>query len=582
MEHAAAQDALIGVTIGNYQVKAKLGAGGMGSVYLAEHPLIGKQVALKVLHAELSANQDVITRFFNEARAVNDIKHPNIVDIIDFGMLSQQGQNFVYFIMELIEGPSLAELLRREPSLPPERAFGIAWQICDALGASHAMGIVHRDLKPDNVMLIQRGRMRDFVKVLDFGIAKLTGNPGSHQTRTGVIMGTPAYMSPEQCEGRGNIDHRTDIYALGILLYRMLTGHVPFVGEGYGEVLVQHLTQQPAWPSSIHGGIPPHVEAVVMKALEKRPDARYPNMEELMKALVDPVGYVEGHGGLGGFLAGLITPGAVAPQAPVATTGSIPPFTPAPITAGFMTPVPGQLHTFPPGKSEKMTTLSSGASLMEAAPRAGSSRATLFAVTIVALLALVGGGIFLARQGDAPHAASAPEAPGEETAARIDDTGAAQPPAAGRDDTVAPAEGTATAPVKPTDGSGGAEAVAEVPPAPENVAPENVAPQNVPPQNVAVAIASKPDGAEVFVGSEDQPRGKTPLTIEFAPSEESVTLTLKRSGYKDSVQQITPREPAQFVWSLSRARGERRPSRQSDGDRPRRGIDDSVTLQPDL
>src|SRR5688572_28242511 len=297
-------DLLIGQTIGNYLVTQKLGEGGMGSVYLAEHPSIGKKVALKVLHSEFSTNQEVATRFFNEAKAVNDIGHPNIVDIIDFGII-QAGFNreqLVYFIMEYLGGLTLAQVIRAESPLAPERALAIALQVADALSASHRCGIVHRDLKPDNIILMQRGRERDFVKLLDFGIAKLTSDqPGSRRTRTGIVMGTPAYMSPEQCEGRGNIDHRTDCYALGIVLYEMITGRVPFIGEGYGEVLVQHLTQAPVAPSTIRGLIPPHVEQIVMKALEKRPEMRYPTMDEMMRGLADPVGYVEANGGIARF-----------------------------------------------------------------------------------------------------------------------------------------------------------------------------------------------------------------------------------------------------------------------------------------
>src|SRR5689334_5454072 len=298
-------DLLIGQTIGNYLVTQKLGEGGMGSVYLAEHPSIGKKVALKGLHSEFSTNQEVAARFFHEAKAVNDIGHPNIVDIVDFGSIQAGAGRHqpVYIIMEYLAGRPLWHLVRTEAPLAPERAWTIALQVDDALSASHKCGIVHRDLKPDNIILLQRGRERDFVKLLDFGIAKLTGGSamGSHRTRTGIVMGTPAYMSPEQCEGRDTVDHRTDVYALGIVLYEMLTGRVPFIGEGYGEILVQHLTQRPR-PLSQFRMLQPHVEQVVLKALEKRPDMRYPRMDEFMRAMSDPVGYVEANGGVGGFL----------------------------------------------------------------------------------------------------------------------------------------------------------------------------------------------------------------------------------------------------------------------------------------
>src|SRR5687768_1652639 len=172
--------------------------------------------------------------------------------------------------MEYLAGQSLSQLMRTKGPMPPERALGIALQVGDALAASHKCGIVHRDLKPDNIMLVRRHRESDFVKLLDFGIAKLTTDArgSQHRTRTGVVMGTPAYMSPEQCEGRGNIDHRTDVYALGCVLYEMMVGRVPFIGEGYGEILVQHLTQTPIPPSQFRM-MNAHVEAVVMKALEK-------------------------------------------------------------------------------------------------------------------------------------------------------------------------------------------------------------------------------------------------------------------------------------------------------------------------
>jgi serine/threonine-protein kinase len=332
---APAQDIIIGQTIGNYLVTQKLGEGGMGAVYLAEHPSIGKKVALKVLHSEFSSNEDVVTRFFNEAKAVNNIGHPNIVDITDYGIIQGLGkEHLVYFIMEYLGGVTLSKVIRTESPIAPERSLNIALQVADALAASHRCGIIHRDLKPDNIMLTSRGRERDFVKLLDFGIAKLTGGAaGSSKTRTGIVMGTPAYMSPEQCDGRGNIDHRTDVYALGIVIYEMLCGRVPFLGEGYGEVLVQHLTQPPVPPSQFRI-VNPHVEAVVLKALEKRVEMRYPTMEEMIRAISDPVTFVEQHGGLASFAHVQLMP-STAPMPDVRT--------PPPLTGPITTPQPGTL-----------------------------------------------------------------------------------------------------------------------------------------------------------------------------------------------------------------------------------------------
>ena len=178
---------LIGKSIGNYQIKAKLGEGGMGTVYLGEHPLIGKKVAIKVLLEEFASNEAVVSRFFNEAKAVNDIGHQNIVDIVDFGKVQDDGGEMVYFVMELLQGESLADRIKRKPLTPAETRYVIE-QCCDALFASHAKGIVHRDLKPDNIFLVKRGNDHNFVKLLDFGIAKLTGAGGQgSKTRTGAI-----------------------------------------------------------------------------------------------------------------------------------------------------------------------------------------------------------------------------------------------------------------------------------------------------------------------------------------------------------------------------------------------------------
>jgi serine/threonine-protein kinase len=280
----------VGQTIGNYKITAKLGEGGMGVVYQAEHPVIGKKVAMKAIHPELSRNADVISRFVTEAQAVNQIGHENIVDIADFGN-TPDGE--FYFVMELLQGEPLSERLKREGSLPPTRATLIATQIADALAASHEHGIVHRDLKPENVFLLARGGNRDFVKVLDFGLAKLTTTEGraTHKTRTGYLMGTPYYMSPEQCEGKAEIDHRSDIYSLGVLLFEMLTGKVPFGGEGYGEIIVKHITMPPPSVRSIVHDLRPDLDIVLYRALAKDRAQRFQSMSDLRDALADPEAY---------------------------------------------------------------------------------------------------------------------------------------------------------------------------------------------------------------------------------------------------------------------------------------------------
>jgi tRNA A-37 threonylcarbamoyl transferase component Bud32 len=307
----------VGQTIGNYTITAKLGEGGMGVVYLAEHPVIGRKVAMKAIHPELSRNPEVVSRFVTEAKAVNQIGNEHIVDIHDFGT-TPEGD--FYFIMEFLQGEALSDRLRREAVIEPSRALSIAAQVADALAASHAHGIIHRDLKPENIFLIHKGGTHDFVKVLDFGLAKLTlgDDKVSHKTRTGSVMGTPYYMSPEQCEGRPNIDQRADVYSLGVILFEMLTGKVPFGGDGYGEIIVKHITAPVPSPRAINPRLSAAHEAILLRALAKNRDERFRGMEDFRVALLNPERYaaapsiIPTPGPLAGYgIEKAITPGLV-------------------------------------------------------------------------------------------------------------------------------------------------------------------------------------------------------------------------------------------------------------------------------
>ncbi len=280
-----------GQSIGNYRILSKIGTGGMGAVYLAEHPLIGKRVALKVIHRELAGNRDVVSRFFQEARAVNKIGNEHIVEIHDFGV-TPEGDHF--FIMEYLEGRTLASILSRETALDIMRSLHVGAQIASALAAAHAAGIIHRDLKPDNVMVMPRLGDPDFVKVLDFGLAKVFSAATAVKTAAGVLLGTPQYMSPEACESKGDVDHRTDIYALGVLLFQMTTGVLPFDGESMGEVLIKQVTALPPVPRALNPAIPPSVEQILLRCLAKRLDARFATMLQLREALLDPEAYLRG------------------------------------------------------------------------------------------------------------------------------------------------------------------------------------------------------------------------------------------------------------------------------------------------
>jgi serine/threonine-protein kinase len=256
----------------------------MGAVYEARHTVIGKRVAVKVLLEKFLEKPELVARLLQEARLASSIGHENIVDVTDFGT-TIDGRAFV--VMEFLEGESLAQLVIRDAPLPVERSLRISRQVASALQAAHAKGIVHRDVKPENVYLVRRGEA-DYVKVVDFGVSKAVhtredGPEWQRLTRTGMVLGTPLYMSPEQARGGEDIDHRADVWAVGVLLYECLTGEVPFRAHNYLGVISQVLTEEAAPPSRLRPelGIPVGVEKVVMRALEKDRARRYQQMGDL-------------------------------------------------------------------------------------------------------------------------------------------------------------------------------------------------------------------------------------------------------------------------------------------------------------
>jgi serine/threonine protein kinase len=306
---------VIGETINNYRVTGLLGEGGMGTVYVAEHPFIGRKAAIKVLKQELCQQKHLVDRFMNEARAANAVGHPNIIDVIDVGLLPS---GVPYLMMEYLDGESVARRIAREPRLSVAETVEIAAQTASALEAAHRKGIVHRDLKPDNLYLIGKGPIR--IKVLDFGIAKLREDlsSGGTRTRDGSILGTPPYMSPEQCRGiMSAVDHRTDVYAMGIILYEMLNGAPPFVSDGWGDLLIMHVTKPPPPLRPRNPAVSAELERVIMKALAKTPEERWSSMAELEVALrgLAPAPVASGPTPV----ATLLLPTA-APSSPAATT----------------------------------------------------------------------------------------------------------------------------------------------------------------------------------------------------------------------------------------------------------------------
>jgi serine/threonine-protein kinase len=297
-------DPLVGTSVdGRYEVLDLLGEGGMGRVYRVRHRALGRDFAMKVLRRDLSTDGELVSRFLREAKATASVHHPNVVQISDFGALPD---GVPYFVMELLVGHTLGQVIKAGGPIPAGRAVRLIKQVANALGAAHAAGVIHRDLKPDNVFLLggataaalaapvgesfDAGRARAMLgdqvesRVVDFGAAKIIG--ASRVTRTGIVFGTPHYMSPEQASG-GPVDHRADVYALGIIMYEMFTGRVPFEADTYMGVLTQHMFVQPIPPSQVSEAARElgALEDLTLRCLEKRPEGRFASMADLVRAL---------------------------------------------------------------------------------------------------------------------------------------------------------------------------------------------------------------------------------------------------------------------------------------------------------
>lgn len=270
--------------IGQYKIVRTLGAGGMGTVFLGEHLLLGRVAAIKTLLPSLSSQRDIVDRFFTEARAISAISDPGVVSIYDFGY---HVDGTAYIVMELLEGESLSARLERLGKLRLVDALRLARQLSSSLAAAHARDIVHRDLKPGNVFLVRDAEVQggERTKLLDFGICKLDDPEAPTTTQTGAMLGTPVYMSPEQCRGAGGVDHRSDIYSLGCVLFHMIVGRPPFDCEGTGDYIAAHLKEPAPVPSSLAPELPPAIDALIARCLAKDPDQRLQSMTELQDEL---------------------------------------------------------------------------------------------------------------------------------------------------------------------------------------------------------------------------------------------------------------------------------------------------------
>jgi hypothetical protein len=275
---------VLGSSIGQYRIVREIGVGGMGRVFAAEHVLLGRRAAIKTLLPTLAVHPEIVERFFMEARATSSIQDPGVIQIYDFGY---HVDGTAYIVMELLEGESLAARLERAGRLAVAEAIRIARQLAGSLASAHGKGIVHRDLKPENIYLImdREAQGGERPKLLDFGICKVVGPKDPSLTQLGTTFGTPAYMSPEQCRGARDLDQRSDIYALGCLLFHMLAGRPPFVSDAAGEFLAAHLRDEPPPPSKFVPGLAPAIDQLVLRCLAKSPDDRYATMMALGDAL---------------------------------------------------------------------------------------------------------------------------------------------------------------------------------------------------------------------------------------------------------------------------------------------------------
>jgi serine/threonine-protein kinase len=521
-------DPMIGQVLdGRYRLTAKLGEGGMGQVYAAEHVHIEKRVAVKLLRSEIVSNEEAVTRFRQEARSASSIGHKNIIAIDDFGQLPDKR---IYMCMEFLVGQPLNEMIKRP--LEVERALHILIQTGHGLAAAHRKGIVHRDMKPENVF-VTRQDGQDVPKLLDFGIAKVAGNEGNnHLTRTGTIFGTPFYMAPEQALGQA-VDHRADIYAVGVIMYEVFCGTVPFKADSFMAILTQHITTEPVPPKQAAAAngrlLPPGLDDIILRCMRKDPKDRYGTMDELVQALVEMYRAVAGSG-MSGYYDTVAASGPMSGRHPRPTpspagSGTAPPH----VTGGA--PAPTQSGAVPRGSVSmpgRAWPAPDEAPLDLERPARGRGRA----VALVALLLVAGaavGGYVLWSRGQQGAAAQA-QASNDDSTTRPASGGerpvvATPQPGTGGDKpstVVTPAASPDAAPAadKPAAGDGDGDAG------------DDDGPRDKPPAvQVTVLVNSRPQGANVYAGATRL--GRTPLNVDVTQGE-VVSLRLERRGFADA------------------------------------------------
>jgi serine/threonine-protein kinase len=521
-------DPLVGSVLADrYRIERRLGEGGMGVVYLARHVILEKIVALKILHHEYARRRELVDRFLHEAKAASRIRHEHVIDITDFGETPDKN---VFFAMEFLDGHELAdELERGGPGIPWPRTKSIILQICSALQAAHEAGVIHRDLKPENVYLINRYGNPDFIKVLDFGVAKLVDGEadGRRLTKTGMVFGTPEYMSPEQAKGE-KPDPRVDVYACGCILYEMVTGDVPFRADSFMGVLTKHLLDQPPRLAerTTREDLPSGLQSVLDQALSKDRDQRFGTMNELAVA-IDTLDEVAGvsyrapgpekerarsRGGLGSRgsasripsppppeLAATVPP----PATPAATTMVSTP--PPPVMAAPAAP-PKRRPTTPP-PSDLDATVPTPLDEPFHLPRRRVSPATIAAAA--AALVVGFGAVAIMSSGSKPAAPPEASKPSEPIKAAPPPVAAAPPP-----EPTKPEPAAATPPTPPAE-----------PPKPEPAAATAAVPEPPKPEPATVTAPApepaKPEPAAATTAAAPEPVKPTPAAVTTPPPEPS-------------------------------------------------------------
>ena len=545
LPYAQATPSLVGEVLdGRYKILKKLGEGGMGEVYAAEHIHIDKRFAVKLLRPEIVSNQEAVTRFQQEARSSSSIKHRNIIAIEDFGKLAD---GRIYMCMELLNGQALNDLIQQPQ--PIDRLLNILIQTGHGLAAAHARGIVHRDMKPENIYVTQDST-GDVPKLLDFGIAKVAGNDGQNNlTRTGTIFGTPFYMAPEQALGNP-VDARTDVYAMGVIMYEVFAGSLPFQGESFMGILTQHITTEPEpvaqRAAKAHRHLPPGLAEVITRCMQKTPAQRFGTMDELVNALVQIYRGVAGPGMSTYMEAFPVSARMPAPTPPPptgampatphsATVAAVPPGHAGQILPSSAYPMPGPMPgPTPTGPSGPQAAVPSPSSSGLYDPSGSAvtvpkkSKVGLI-VAIVTLLAVAGGIVAIVLVTSKKKEGGGEDGPGSQVAGNGTGTaGGSDPP---RETPDASTGGTVPATVDAADVAVTVDAAepavtpdaADVVPPPADAAPEK--------PMVAVKLTVKGGGFfDVFDGDVRVLEGPGDLQI---PEGETRTVTIKAKGFKD-------------------------------------------------